>query len=97
MSENALFDTAINDILTIIGVDVTYKGKVIKGDFIDYTRTLNLDTGDIEITGPEITVKNADCIGIKQGDSMIINSVTYKVSSFEKRGYGVTTVYLVRT
>jgi len=91
-----ILSTALSDIFNSMGSDVTYNGNVIKGDFRGYTRTINLDAGEIEEGGPSVDLLIDDCAGIKKADQLTIDGDTYKVTSMEKRDYGVITAYLVK-
>ena len=59
----------------------------------EYTGT-NLGTGEIDTAAPQVRVITGDVTGIKNGDTFIINSVTYYVISCQPDGTGVSVVQL---
>ena len=48
----------------------------------------------IETTDPVLTCKTSDISGIESGDSVTVESITYKVIQIQPDGTGISTVFL---
>ena len=77
------------------GVNVTFEGAIIKGIFDN--ETVPGDAGGIvpvHEEQPRFTCRTTDVSSIAFGNTMIINSINYKVRAFIHDGTGVTDVQL---
>ena len=77
-------------------VTVTYNSTSIVGIFDDAYKGINLATGEIESTDPQVIVRASDISGLEHGATLIINSVTYYVTAIHTEGTGLTTLILSR-
>lgn len=75
-------------------VSYTYNSNVFTGIFDDAYKGINLATGEIESTEPQIIVKSSNVSGIEHGNTLIINSITYYVIGIHPDGTGLTTLTL---
>lgn len=75
---------------------VTYNSATINGIFDDAYKGINMTTGEVESTDPQVIVKSGDVSGIEHGDTITINSITYYVIGIHADGTGITTIILSR-
>lgn len=75
---------------------ITYNSTSIVGIFDDAYKGINLATGEIESTDPQVIIKASDISGIEHGATLIINSTTYYVTGIHPDGAGLTTLMLSR-
>ena len=73
---------------------ITYNSVTIIGIFDDAYKGINLATGEIESTDPQVIVKASDISGLEHGATLIINSITYYVTGIHTDGTGLTTLLL---
>jgi hypothetical protein len=71
----------------------TLPGNVVVPVIFDnaYARALG---SLIETTGPQCVIKTADAGTVVQGTAIVINATTYKVTSVQHDGTGMTTLLL---
>ena len=65
--------------------------KVIFDD--EYTGT-NIGTGEIDNADPMVRIKSSTVSAVSQGDTIIVDTVTYYVKSVQPDGTGVTIAQL---
>ena len=87
---NEIFSQAITDILAELGTDATYKEKTIRVNF----KNGFIVAAGVETRAPMVECLDSDITGVRHGDSMTINAVTYKVIGIEPSGYGTTMIIL---
>ena len=75
---------------------VTYNSTSIAGIFDDAYKGINMATGEIESTDPQVIVEASDISGIEHGATLIINSVIYYVTGIHPDGTGITILMLSR-
>lgn len=73
---------------------ITYNSTSIVGIFDDAYKGINIATGEIESTDPQVIVKASDIAGIEHGATLIINSITYYVTGIHTDGTGLTALML---
>lgn len=88
-----------NDLATFLNTNefatsITYNSNVIKGIFDDAYKGINMATGEIESTDPQVVVKTSDVSDIEHGNNLVISSTTYYVIGIQPDGTGLTTLIL---
>lgn len=91
----------ISDLTTFLNsnefaASITYNSATIKGIFDDAYKGINLATGEIESTNPQVIVRASGISGLEHGATLIINSITYYVTGIHTDGTGLTTLLLSR-
>jgi len=82
-----------------LGVAASYTpaggaAKTINGVFEDEYVEINSGDVGVEGSGPKFICAAADVSGVKQGDALVINSVSYTVSEVQPDGAGVVELVL---
>lgn len=75
-------------------VEMTIGSNTIYGIFDDEYNAVDLQTGQIAQTEPQIIVKTSDVSGISLDTEVSINGTTYKIKEIQPDGTGLTTLIL---
>lgn len=75
-------------------VVATVNALSVPGIFVNEFSGANLGLAGFEAQLPQLHVKEVDVPNIAQGNSVLINVVTYKVASMEPDGTGITVLQL---
>lgn len=87
------------------GKSVTYtpaggSAKIINVIFDDAYQAVSPITGEVGLTSPQAVCKSSDVAGAKTGDTgdtLLIDTITYKLKSVESDGAGMTTLILYKS
>lgn len=98
----AFYEDDLDIIFSDFAEDVVYAaqpklpqdGATIRGIFDNRGQNVAIFDGQIEATGPQVTVKSSDVTGIKHGDTMTIRSKTWYIRGIEDDGTGITVLNL---
>ena len=82
------FDTAA--VFTIAGPSTV----TVRGWFTDSQQNLNMITNEVEAVNPSFLCKTSAITGVKRGNSVVINAVTYTAERIERTGVGTTFIHL---
>lgn len=59
----------------------------------DYVASL-MEGIEVENTSPAVLCKTSDILNVKHGDTLVVNSITYKIIEVKPDGTGITTLIL---
>jgi hypothetical protein len=74
------------------GTAATIGASTVYGIFDDEHEAIF--DGDVGTTAPQFTCRTADVASVVRGTSVVINSITYKVTALEPDGTGMTVLIL---
>jgi hypothetical protein len=94
---DTIFDQALDDIFSALGVDVAYNGATIHGYFKSPSNIINTETGELEEAGPGVEVRTSDVPDIAHGAGITIAGTAYKVTRIFTDGKGTTILELATT
>jgi hypothetical protein len=95
----SFWEDDVADMLADFGITV----KLNPGDttesaivaiFDEDQEIINPQTGEVISASPALTCKSADVSGVSVGDSVEVNSVTYKIKAKLEDGTGITLLQL---
>jgi len=75
-------------------VEVQIGERIIYGIFDDEYNAVNIQTGEIAQTEPQVIVKSSDIENLALDTEIIINGIVYKVKEIQPDGTGLTTLIL---
>lgn len=96
------FDSDTDSYFADFAEDVVYAaagklpqdGVTIKGIFDNDSQNVTIFDGQIEATGPQVTVKSSDVKGVRNGDTMTIRNKTWYARGTKDDGTGINIVTL---
>src|SRR5438034_936907 len=66
----------------------------VYGRFIESTEAVNFATGELEAYDNSFECRTSEITSVKNGNTVVINAVTYEVKRKQNLGIGVSLVYL---
>lgn len=93
------YESDINIFFSDWAIDATYtpqggQASAIKAIFDNSFDAVNLTGGVVESASPQATVKTTDVPNAKHGDTLNINSITYKIIGIHPDATGITLLIL---
>ena len=97
----SLKDDLLTDLTTFLNpdefaVEITYNSTMILGIYDNAFVEDQQNDINVETLQPQVIVKSSDVSSLSHGDTMTINSITYKVIGIQPDGTGLTIILLSR-
>ena len=78
------------------GVAATWGAVTVYGIFDDTFALVNEATGEVATSGPQFVCRTSDVSSAVQGNTITINTVTWKIIGVQADGTGITVLLLSR-
>lgn len=89
-----IFSDFAEDIIYAAQPKLPQDGVTIKGIFDNEGQNVTIFDGQIEASGPQVTVKSSSITGVKHGDTVTIRSKDWYVRGIKDDGTGITILNL---
>lgn len=89
-----VFSDFAEDVIYAAQPKLPQDGATIKGIFDNKGQNVTVFDGEIQASGPQVTVKSLDVVGVRHGDTFTIRSKAWYVRGVEDDGTGVTVLIL---
>lgn len=89
------YEDDIDIFFDVFGEAAVYDGAInVTVIFDNNFEMLNIQTGEIESAGPQVTIKTSAIPNITHGKTLVIHSTTYYIRGIEPDGTGITKLTL---
>lgn len=91
----SIYEDDIDFFFDVFGVNGVYDGTTtVETIFDDSFERINLDTGEVEGSSPQVVIKTSAIANIAHGKTLLINSITYYIRGVQPDGTGMTRLIL---